>query len=45
MTADLTTAVTDFLDHRRALGRKYLTEEADAAAAAALSPTSTGCSA
>ena len=28
MTADLTTAVTDFLAHKRALGRKYRTEEA-----------------
>ena len=28
MTDDLTTAVTDFLAHKRALGRKYHTEEA-----------------
>ena len=28
MNDDLTTAVTDFLAHKRALGRKYLTEEA-----------------
>ena len=28
MNDDLTTAVSDFLDHKRALGRKYLTEEA-----------------
>jgi hypothetical protein len=28
MTDDLTTAVTDFLAHKRALGRKYQTEEA-----------------
>jgi len=28
MNDDLTTAVSDFLNHKRALGRKYLTEEA-----------------
>jgi len=28
MSAELTTAVADFLAHKRALGRKYRTEEA-----------------
>ena len=28
MNDDLTTAVSDFLDHKTALGRKYVTEEA-----------------
>jgi hypothetical protein len=28
MSADIATATSDFLAHKRALGRKYITEEA-----------------
>ncbi len=41
MTSELKTAVAGFLEHRRALGRKYLSEEASFGCCCAL-PNSAG---